>query len=369
MSTCLKRISIFLMLAVALPVTAEDITPLVNSARSFHLTPEEKALFVEASDRFKKYEIPKSIVSNGVFWLDNDHLVMSSRKYPGWEAKPEEMSRVISYNVTNGKIIDSGYRGIVECLNHQGDMLLAQSDKEAGRAVAPNNYTWLAGRWGADLRQIDFQPNSFVPSYLCRFAPFGDAIYKLPPEDQPAGAAMITPLLPRHGVIENTVVRENGEVRDRVHLIKSDGQRVRIASSRLSRYYFVYQPWDEKYFELNTAPTESRVFTPSGEVHSYRIPTLFLVWAMTLRASVAPFPSKPGVLWDLQQGTGYWRKQGIYLQSTTELLRIDQGYPVSNIKISPDGCKLHARVMRGEPFRTLPINSLRLVIDLCRENI
>jgi hypothetical protein len=53
MSTCLKRISIFLILAVALPVTAEDITPLVNSARSFHLTPEEKALFVEASDRSK----------------------------------------------------------------------------------------------------------------------------------------------------------------------------------------------------------------------------------------------------------------------------------------------------------------------------
>jgi hypothetical protein len=47
MSTCLKRISIFLILAVALPVTAEDITSLVNSARSFHLTPEEKALFVE----------------------------------------------------------------------------------------------------------------------------------------------------------------------------------------------------------------------------------------------------------------------------------------------------------------------------------
>jgi hypothetical protein len=83
----------------------------------------------------------------------------------------------------------------VECLNHQGDMLLAQSDKEAGRAVAPNNYTWFTGRWGTDLRKTDFQPNSFIPSYLCSFAPFGDAIYKAPPEDQPAGAAMITPLL------------------------------------------------------------------------------------------------------------------------------------------------------------------------------
>jgi hypothetical protein len=96
------------MLAVTPPVNAEDITALVNSARSFHLTPEEKALFVEASDRFKKYEIPKSIVSTSVFWLDNDHLVMSTRKYPSWEARPEEMSRVISYNITNGEITDSG---------------------------------------------------------------------------------------------------------------------------------------------------------------------------------------------------------------------------------------------------------------------
>ena len=47
MSTFLERLGIFLMLAAALPVTAEDITSLVNSARSFPQTPEEKMLFID----------------------------------------------------------------------------------------------------------------------------------------------------------------------------------------------------------------------------------------------------------------------------------------------------------------------------------
>jgi hypothetical protein len=151
------------MLAAALPVTAEDITSLVNSARSFHLTPEEKALFVEAIDRFKKYEIPKNIEINASFWLDNERLVFSSRKYPGWEAKPDEMSRVISYNVKTGEITDSGYRGVVICINHLGDILLAQSEKESGRAVTYKEYRWLAGKWGQALEPIKYFAHSFIP--------------------------------------------------------------------------------------------------------------------------------------------------------------------------------------------------------------
>lgn len=144
MSAFLTRVSIFFLLNFSLPTSAEDITPLVNSARSFHLTPEEKALFVEASDRFKKYEIPKNIVSTSAFWLDNDHLVMSSRKYPGWEAKPEEMSRVIVYNIHTADIIDSGYRGILRCINHLGDVPITQEEENESRISRRlESYKWL----------------------------------------------------------------------------------------------------------------------------------------------------------------------------------------------------------------------------------
>jgi hypothetical protein len=47
MPTFLKRLGIFLILVFTLPVNAEDITALVKGTQSFHLTPKEKALFVE----------------------------------------------------------------------------------------------------------------------------------------------------------------------------------------------------------------------------------------------------------------------------------------------------------------------------------
>ena len=357
------------MLAVALPVTAEDITPLVNSARSFHLTPEEKALFVEAIDRFKKYEIPKNIEINASFWLDNERLVFSSRKYPGWEAKPDEMSRVISYNVKTGEITDSGYRGVVICINHLGDILLAQSEKESGRAVTYKEYRWLAGKWGQALEPIKYFAHSFIPHYLCRFAPFGDAIYATPIEQQPPCFAMVTPLMPVHGVIEDTVVKKFDQIEDSVHLIKPGGQRIFLSNSRLSRFHFVYQPWDETYFEVKTAPAEARSFSPDGSIRRHKVPSLFLVWRMVISSSIAPFSSKRGIVWDLQQRTGYWRKQGIFLQTDKQLIRIEDGEPSGEIITSPDGCKIHAQVVRGDPSTSFPKKYLRVVIDLCMESI
>ncbi|MFZ9239037.1 MAG: hypothetical protein ACO23B_10270, partial [Burkholderiaceae bacterium] len=121
MGNWLRSVLVFFSMNFVCATHAEDITALVTGATSAYFTPAEKERFTEASDRFKKYEIPKSIEINAVNWLDNEHLVFSSRKYPGWEAKRDEMSRVITYNIKTGAITDSGYRGIAMCLNHIGD--------------------------------------------------------------------------------------------------------------------------------------------------------------------------------------------------------------------------------------------------------
>jgi len=61
----LRRLVLFFLLITV--AKAEDVTALIAAVSSFHLTPEEKALFTEATDRFKKYEIPKSIKISSVF--------------------------------------------------------------------------------------------------------------------------------------------------------------------------------------------------------------------------------------------------------------------------------------------------------------
>jgi hypothetical protein len=84
MNTWIQCVLALVFINFMASANAEDVTALVKSSQSFHVTPEEKARFVEASDRFKKYEIPKKINIRYVYWLDNERLAFSSRKYPGW---------------------------------------------------------------------------------------------------------------------------------------------------------------------------------------------------------------------------------------------------------------------------------------------
>jgi hypothetical protein len=72
-----------------------------------------------------------------------------------------------------------------------------------------------------------------------------------------------------------------------------------------------------------------------------------------------------GVLWAFAARTGYWRKQGMYLQADEGLLRIDEGINPVRIEVSPDGCRVasfnrkwDASRPGGPPFRLV-------VIDLC----
>jgi hypothetical protein len=366
-STWFQRVLALLFINFFFSAYAEDITALVTGATSVHLTPAEKERFTEASDRFKKYEIPKKIEANATYWLDNEHLVFSSRSYPGWQAKPDEMSRVITYNVKTGAIADSGYRGRVMCLNHLGDMLLAQSEKESGDAVKLEDYRWLVGKWGQSLEQTGYFVHSFIPDHICRLVPYGDPIYRIPPEKQPPGFAIIMPLLPEHGFLENTVVRKNGQIQDQLHLVKPDGERELIATSRLSRFYFIYLPWNGTYFETAITPEIPRLFSPSGQVSSPIVPSLISVWSMTVYGHATGYAARIGMLWGVQQQHHYWRKQGIFLQTNKGLLRIEVGRHEGPIKISPNGCMVHAQVVRGDSSKAAPRSQIRVVINVCKD--
>ncbi len=336
--------------------------------KSYELTPAERERFVEASNRFKKYVIPQGINHGGIFWLDNERLAFSSREYPGWKAKPQELSRIVSYHLLTGEIVDSGYRGDLICLNHLGDMMIHHADRHYDHSLRLENYQWFIGKWGKPLQQVELLWNSFIPPYLCRFASYGDPIYRDPPEELRPDAAKVTPLLPQHGAIRETVVRANGKIQDRLHLVKPNGEVVPLGEKRLSHYFFVYQPWDDKYFELALPPSEPRFIAPSGAVHTSPVPSLLRGWTRNLYASIAAYTSGRGLIWGVQQNTGYWQKQGIFLQAEKNLLRIDEGRPMPFIKSSPDGCKLSAAVDRGDPRPQYNQRPLNIVIDLCKEN-
>ena len=107
-------------------IAAEDpLEELRGSSNSHEFTKAERKYFIDTPNKFKKCEISREFKSRSiVVWLDNDHIVFSARKYPDWEAQPEEQSHITSLNIVTGKFTDSGYRGRLMCLNHLGDMLI-----------------------------------------------------------------------------------------------------------------------------------------------------------------------------------------------------------------------------------------------------
>jgi hypothetical protein len=345
----------------------ERMTSLIKDVQSYQLSAFEKALFTDASDRFKKYVIPKNIGTNSVFWLDNEHLVISSRKYPGWEAKPEEMSRVISYNILTGTIIDSGYRGIVRCLNHLGEVVITQEDKDIGIPKPKESYTWLAGKWGKDLAIVQPLQNSFIPTYLCRFVSYGTLTKREIPKGLEFTREMTTPLLESHGSIEEFKRSVGNEIEASTQLVKPTGEKILLRNRLLSHFYFTYMPWNNAYFETTATPPEPISFSPDGEVQVHHLPKLLSIWNDLIYRSAAAYPSKKGTLWVKQQGQGFWRKQGIFLQRDSELIRIEEGQALGDPQSSPNGCRIHVRVYRGDPFKRIPSNYLMLVIDVCED--
>lgn len=123
LTKCLPIVAMCLLLLAAAG-QAEDFSDLDGSEHSPVFTAAERKLFVDAVGRFKKHEIPPKYFDGSAFWLDDDHLVFSSREYPGWKAAPDEPPRIVIYDVSTGDIKDSGYRGRLDCLNHLGDFKL-----------------------------------------------------------------------------------------------------------------------------------------------------------------------------------------------------------------------------------------------------
>jgi hypothetical protein len=247
-------------------------------------------------------------------------------------------------------------------------MLLAQSEEESRWGIRLKEYRWLAGKWGQALEHTKYYSHSFIPKHLCRLAPYGDPIFATPPEKQPPGFSIVMPLLPEHGALETTVVRKkNGQIQDQLHLIKPDGERLLIGNLGINRFYFTYLPWTDAYLETEVTPDIPRLFSPSGEVSSPIVPSLFKAWYMAIDGRATSYASRIGMLWGVQQNHHYWRKQGIFLQRNKDLLRIEVGRHGGPMKTSPDGCMVYDQIERGDSFKSAMGSATRVVINVCEE--
>lgn len=365
----LRHVVFVTLLALATTVIADDsYDDLASSIEEKNFTSAEKKHFIDATRKFFKYEISDSFISRSTTaWLDNDHIVFSARQLPGWKARFDEPSRIVSFNVTTGKYSDSGYKGKQVCMSHLGEMLVRLGGNENLTRNNPEEYQWLFGKWGSELTYLQWEYASFVPNYLCRFRAFRTEIESLHSDDQKRHFYRDTPLLPEHGLIREAVIRNGNSESSSVYLIAPDNQSKYLGINAPSRSFLNFFPWLNAYFETASITKGPKTWHPSGEITNYPPPRLLAFWHSTsTTTSISGTLTKKGMLWDVHMQKDFWRKQGLYLETKEGLLRIEEGQGISPI-VSPDGCRIIDSVVRGDLYKTFRQLDTWLVIDLCKE--
>lgn len=340
---------------------------LLSSAEVNDITWQERKYMTDALDAFPKRWVLKDLsMVTGPRWLDDHHIAVSTRSYPGWVAKDYEPPRIISINIDTGAITDSGYRGDLLCLNHKGDLMISLDPKPTGLKKIRNQLNWLIGTWGEPLQETKWRGDYFLPKYLCRFYPFGDLIHGPDWRSLPPDAYQIIPLLPEHGVLKESVKINDDAASYTLDLITNDGLNFKLNMPKPLDTNFKYQLWDNSYFYTQVANKPSFTVYPSGKEIFHDPPRLLKFWAHLHLSQVIGYGTKLGVLWTVASFSKKWRNQGIYLETNKGLIRIEEGEAGLGIVISPNGCRILSFVERGETYakkRTGPMG--HMLIDLC----
>jgi hypothetical protein len=341
-----------------------------RSIEPFEFTAEERRQFIDALDKYPKRWMPDGIRPTSISamrWLDDKRLVLSVREIPGWKARPDEPSQIIVVNTNTGSIDVAPYKGELQCLNHQGALMIRLPSQGLTEGLRPTDDAWQQGKWGQPLASIEWKKSSFVPNYLCEFFPYGSDLYGPDAALRDQGGYRDIPLLPQHGFLRESIARDERGVLTRLVVLHGpSGKITPLEGDPPLRDYTRYQPWSDTYFQSGTSlSVPTRVLDPKGQRVLLVPPSLMQAWGRENVGSARSLGVAIGVVWAVYVNSGYWRKQGMYLETASGLERIDEGANSTQIEVSPDGCRIASYNRKWDPSARGGPSPRLLVIDLC----
>jgi hypothetical protein len=345
-------------------------TPQRKWLEPFEFTVEERGQFTEALDKYPKRWMPDGIRPTPISamrWLDDRRIVLSVRETPGWKARPDEPSHVVVVNTDTGSVEVTPYRGELQCLSHQGRLMIRLPSQGLLEGARETDDVWQKGEWSQPLTSIEWRKSNFIPAYLCDFFPYGSDLYSPDAASRDSKGHRDIPLLPQHGFLRESLARdERGALVRPIALHGPSGEITQLDGAPPLRDYMRYQPWSDTYFQSGTTLSgPTKILDPKGKRVSLFPPPLLLAWGKKNVGSARSHGVAVGVLWGVYANTGYWRKQGMYLETAAGLQRIDDGANGTEIEIAPDGCKAASYNRRWDPSARGGPSPRLLVIDLC----
>lgn len=317
------------------------------------ITAEDRAQFTESLDRYPRKDLPRVKWSQTAFaWIDNTHVALSVRETPdGWKAKDGELARIIVIDTDTNTITDSPYRGELMCFSYVlGRVVVRQPIDGKSMLNHRKDDIFLSGKWGQGLHSLEWKNGDFLAQWSCERLPYVTALNSnIDVADRK--------LLPGHGTLRyprdltvsptNHPVTEwlddNGEVIERWNY--RDAWKPPIES-----FYFL--PWENAYWSSTTRT--SAIYRTKGEIELLPRPNLLLWWGSNNVGTGNAWRVRPGNVWTFKGLVGYWRRQGLYMQSEAGLIRVDDGeWSIPDaLSVSPNGCRIVASRIAGDPTRT-----------------
>jgi hypothetical protein len=155
------------------------IAPLWALAAESGIPPDVQALFVEAEGEFPVKtltDMPRPSPAN-FYWVDNHRVIYTIRKFNGWEARTDERSKIIIYDVDTGKVEETPYRGNLWCYGTDGQMLVQDyalpfvHHLQPGDTKEDQRY-FLDGRLGETLTRFKRdKEHGMLDHFACKFIP------------------------------------------------------------------------------------------------------------------------------------------------------------------------------------------------------
>ena len=313
---------------------------------SEHPIPSElQALFEEAEGTFPirtLHGMPEAQVI-GVYWLDNHRVIYTVRKLPGWEARSDERSKIIIYDVDAGTYEETPHRGDLRCLGLEGQILVQDyalpfpGYTQLGDTKEDKRY-FLSGTMGQPLTRFK-RPHELgmLDPFSCRFYDNADHNF--------GKGHMLSALRPGDGVLDQTL---QGHTR----LVTPDGRTTWSVYADRSCNSFalpVYLPWLNRYFSDAAwsssrqgceNESESSWLFSTEQIQTLPLPALIQELrkpSRRLGGNGATYWTKPGMFVYVQYSIGlnglYWfdEKAGKLKRVLKQPWGLDQ--------VSPDGCR------------------------------
>jgi hypothetical protein len=349
------RLAALAMLLMALTCTAQARI----TAADLVIPPELQALFVEAEGEFSVKTLanmPRPSPAN-FYWVDNHRVIYTVRSFNGWEARKDERSKIIIYDVDSGMAEETPYRGNLRCLGTDGQILVQDYALPSVDYLQPGDTEddqgyFLSGRLGQELTRFKRpKEHGMLDYFSCRF--YSNAAPEF------GKGHLLTPLRPEDGSLDEAPDAH-------IRLVSTEGKtRWEVKTHSFCNPFLrpVYLPWLNRYFTSAawsssmlgcTAMRENSWLFSNSEIEVRPLPALIheLKKYGRLGGDGATYWAKPGMFVYAHASRGL---NGLYWDDPVsgKLKRV-LSKPWGLDDLSPDGC------------RNLVLVAPPVLIELCK---